>query len=121
MGANICWFLLFTTVRAFLGIPYSVDALGWKPEKPLEHAPPGGELVNASELDNCCYQFQYKTWNRDPAMGEEIVKWSDIQMEKSENRLNVNIWASSKRQRQEQAGVTASHGVDSWWITPRRR
>ena len=84
------------TVRAFLGIPYAqppVGALRWKPAKPLEYAPLGGGPVDASKFGNSCYQFRYKTWLRDPAMGEEAVRWSDIQTDESEDCLSVNIWA----------------------------
>jgi len=87
------------TVRAFLGIPYAqppVDDLRWKPAKPLKHAPLGGELVDASEFGNSCYQFRYKAWTRDPAMGEEMVKWGDIQTEESEDCLSLNIWAPAR-------------------------
>ncbi|KAF8417158.1 carboxylesterase family protein [Tirmania nivea] len=87
------------SVRAFLGIPYAqppVDGLRWKPAKPLECAPPGGEFVDATRFGNSCYQFRYKTWARDPAIGAERVKWADIQTEESEDCLSVNIWAPVK-------------------------
>lgn len=99
-GRTYAGFYPSSTVQAFLGIPYAqppVDSLRWKSTKPLEYAPPGGELVDASKFGNSCYQFRYMAFTRDPAMGEEIVKWTDIQTQESEDCLSVNIWSPVRR------------------------
>jgi len=104
LGRTYAGFHPSPTTRAFLGIPYAqapVNALRWKPPKPLESAPPGGELVDASEFGKSCYQFRYKSFLRDPVMGEDKVEWSDIQTDESEDCLSLNIWAPVRKPKKE--------------------
>ena len=92
------------SVQAFLGIPFAqppVGSLRWKPPKPLEHAPPGGQTLDATKFGKSCYQFQVTGFIRDPVIGEEFVRFTEVQTEQSEDCLTLNIWTPSRKKGKE--------------------